>query len=159
MSLDVVTSYHRMRGQNTLNVPEPSIELAIPVDGRLERGFELCPLLPAKLVQFSAINSIPAVVEFPVVRVLDPHFHVRLPEQAEQLFGELHIRDFILRIDIVGLSDLAFVQDRVKSFRRITSVEVAARVLPVAVEQQWFATTEEVNELWYDLCVLLAYIL
>ena len=60
-----------------------------------------------------------------------------------------------MRIDVVGLSDLAFVQDRVEGLGRVAGVEVAACVLAVAVEQQWFPAAEEVDELWYDLCMLL----
>lgn len=49
------------------------------------------------------------------------------------------------------------MQDGVKRFRRVTSVEVAACVLPVAMEQQRFATAEEVDELRNDLCMLLVF--
>jgi hypothetical protein len=61
-----------------------------------------------------------------------------------------------LRVDIVGLSDLALVQDGIEGFRCVAGVKVASGVLSVAVEQQWLPTTEEVDELWYDLCAVLA---
>ena len=124
-----------MRRQNSLDITKPSREFAIPIDRRLERSLEIRPLSPAELVQFGAIDCIAAVIELPVVRVLDPSFHVRQPKQAKELLRELHVRDLILRVDVVGLSDLAFVQNGVEGFRCVAGVEVAAGVLPIAVEQ------------------------
>jgi hypothetical protein len=53
------------------------------------------------------------------------------------------------------LPDFTLVQDGVEGFCCVAGVEVAAGVLPVAMEQQWFAATEEVDELWYNLCIVL----
>lgn len=153
---DLVAFHYRVRRQDSLNIAKPSREFAIPIDRRFERGLELRPLLPAQLVQLGAIDRIAAVIELPVMRMLDPSFHVRQSEQAEELLRELHVRDLILRVDIVGLSDLALVQDGIEGFRCVAGVKVASGVLSVAVEQQWLPTTEEVDELWYDLCAVLA---
>jgi len=77
---NMVAFDHRMRGQDSLNITKPAGKFAIPVDRRFKRRLELCPLLPAQLVQFGAIDCIAAVVELPVVRVLDPSFYVGQPE-------------------------------------------------------------------------------
>jgi hypothetical protein len=66
--------------------------------------------------------------------MLDPSFHIGLPKQAEKLLRELDVRDLILRINVVGLADLAFVQDGVEGLCCVAGVEVAAGVLAVAME-------------------------
>jgi hypothetical protein len=119
---DMIAFDHGMRRQDSLNITKPAGKFAIPVDRRFKRRLELCPLLPAQFVQLGAIDCIAAVIELPIVRVLDPSFYVGQPEQAQELFRELHVRDLILRVDIVSLSNLAFVQDGVKGFRRVASI-------------------------------------
>ena len=47
------------------------------------------------------------------------------------------------------------MQDGVEGFRCVAGVEIAAGVLPIAVEKQWLAAAEQVDELWYDLCIVL----
>jgi hypothetical protein len=124
-----------MRRQDSLDVTKPSGKFPIPVDRRFQRGLELRPLLPAQFVQFGAIDCIAAVIELPVVRVLNPSFYVGQSEQAKELLRELHVRNLILRVDVVGLSNLALVQDCVEGFGCVAGVEVAASVLAIAVEQ------------------------
>jgi hypothetical protein len=87
----VVASDHRMRRQDSLDVPKSAGELSIPVHRRLESGLELCPLLPAQLVQLGALDGVAAAIEFPIVRVLDPSLHVCLTKQTEELLCELHV--------------------------------------------------------------------
>ena len=153
---DLIALDHRMCRQNSLDIAKPSRKFTIPIDRRFKRSLELGPLLPAQLVQLGAIDCIATIIELPVVRVQDPSFHVRQPKQAEQLLRELQVRNLILRVDVVSLSDLALVQNGVEGFRCVAGVEVAASVLAVAVEQQWFAAAEQVDEFWNDLCVVLA---
>jgi hypothetical protein len=152
---DKIALDDRVRRQDSFDVAKPSGEFPIPVDRRLESVLESCPLLPAQRVQLRAIDSVAAVVKFPVVRMLNPSFHVGFAEQAEKLFRELDVRDLILRINVVGLTDFAFVQDGVEGLCCIAGVEVAACVLSVAMQQQWLATAKQVDEFWYDLCVVL----
>jgi hypothetical protein len=47
------------------------------------------------------------------------------------------------------------VQDGVEGFGCVAGVEVAARVLAVAVQEKWPASAEEADELRYHLCVVL----
>jgi hypothetical protein len=144
-----------MRRQDSLNIAKPPGELPIPVDRHLKSVLESCPLLPAQRVQLGAVDSVAAIVKFPVVSMLDPSFHIGLPKQAEKLLRELDVRDLILRINVVGLADLAFVQDGVEGLCCVAGVEVAAGVLAVAMEQQWLAAAKEIDEFWDDLCVVL----
>jgi hypothetical protein len=152
---DMIALNDRMRSQDSFDVAKPSGKFPIPVDRRLESVLESCPLLPAQRVQLGAIDSVATVVKFPVVRMLNPSFHVGFAEQAEKLLRELDVRDLILRVNVVGLTDLAFVQDGVEGLCCIAGVEVAASVLTVAMQQQWFAAAKQVDEFWYDLCVVL----
>ena len=44
------------------------------------------------------------------------------------------------------------MEDRVKCFGSVSGVQVAAGMLAITVKEQWHASTEQIDELGYDLC-------
>jgi hypothetical protein len=154
----MVSLHDRVRRQHTFNIAKPICELPVPVDRHPQSSVETRALLPAQRLQFAAVDRIPPVVEFPVARVLNPGRLVGQVEEAEQFLGQLQVGDFVARVDVVGFADLALMQYCIESFGCVAGVEVAARVLAVAVEEKWPASAEEADEFRYHLCVVLAWL-
>ena len=152
----------KRRGQNILNRPPPAGERGIPLHRPGQALLETDPLLPAQLPQLRAINCVAPVIEGPVDGMLDPGLQHRIvvfgagrdAEDVEQLLGEVEVADLVPRVDVVGLAQVAAVDDGVDGVGRVAGVEVAARVLAVAVDEEGPPALEEVGEFGDDFCGL-----
>lgn len=158
------------RREHMAYVPPPRLaEAAVPVHGDAQPFVEVGALPPAELPQLGAVDCVAAVVEGPVVGVLDPFPKRRLrflprgggviscrcwgwqyAHDGEELGAEVQVGDFVRGTDIVNVPDVALVQNRVKRICGVAGVEVAPRGTAVAVEDDGLASVEEACEFGYD---------
>lgn len=70
---------------------------------------------------------------------------------GEQLGAERQVRDLVVGTDVVDLSDVALVQDRVEGVGGVAGEQVAAGGGTVTVEDDGLAAVQEAGEFRDDL--------
>lgn len=137
--------------------PPDFAELSKPLHCLPQPLVEACPLFPPELTEFRVVDSVPAIIEGPVVRVLHPATElggcgVGDSHGGKDPAAEFKIRDLIRGPDIVNLTELALVEDGVEGIGCVPGVKVPAERRAVTVKDNRPAASEEACELGDDLC-------
>jgi len=146
------TGNHWERAEHLPNVTPPVLsKLAIPLHRDAQTFSEAGLLVPAELTELGAVDSVPVVVERPVVCVLYPLGEIlgrlmRDTDLGQQLATKVKVADLVVRADIVDLTEVAFVKNRVKSISRISRKEVATGRGSVSVKNNGLPSVQQAAE-------------
>lgn len=83
--------------------------------------------------------------------MLNRPLHVLHAKHAEQLLGEIEVRDFVARVDIVDLPNLAPMQDGVEGICGVARVQEPSGVVAVAMDLQGLIALKQIDEFRDDL--------
>ena len=125
----------------------------VPTDGLLDAFLELKRGLPAELaLQLSGVDGIAEIMTGTVGDVGDEVQRVALGVAQQAVDGldddvdNVDILPLIEAADIVGLVDLALVEDEVDSTGVVLYIEPVAHVLALAIHGKGLALTDVVDE-------------
>lgn len=145
-------------GQDLGDVTPPLLtESLVPLDSDANTLLERGLLVPTKVAELRAVDSVAAVVEGTVVGVLDPLVELLLGlvgdlKVGEELGAEGQVGDLVVGADVVDLADGTLVEDGVKGIGGVTGEQVTAGWGTVTVENDGLAAVQEAGELGDDLC-------
>ena len=124
-----------MGNERLVNVAVPVVVCLVPLDCPLEAILPLGVLSPAQGVELGGVDGVAEVVEGAVGDEGDKGVHLVLhAEGADDLPGDLDVRELVVAADVVNVTDLALVEDDVKGPGDILDEEEVARVAAVTVE-------------------------
>lgn len=135
------------------NVVEPGLIVEVPLDGLLDAFLKLEAGFPSELaLQFAGVDGVAQVVAFAVGDVRD-QVHVFALFPAKQTVGgvdeRLHDVDVLPLVetaDVVGVGNLAFVENQVDRPCVIHHIQPVAHVLAFSVDRERLAVADVVDE-------------
>lgn len=135
------------------DVVHPVLIVEIPADGLLDAFLELERGLPTEFaLEFAGIDGVAHVVAEAVGDVGDELVAVAFGVTEETVNGldddtdDVDVLPFVEATDVIGLGNLAFVEDGVDCTGVVNDIEPVAHVLALSIDRQRFAVTDIVDE-------------
>ena len=140
------------------DIVEPLLIVEIPADGLLDAFLKLKTWLPAKFaLKFSGVDGITSIMTEAVGDVGDEVEIFAFLASKESVNGiddrldYVGVLPLVEAADVVGFSNLAIVEDGVDGACVIYYIQPVTYVLTLAIDRQWLAMTDVVDEKWNQL--------
>mmetsp|Transcript_21328 Transcript_21328/g.32151 ORF Transcript_21328/g.32151 Transcript_21328/m.32151 type:complete len:285 (-) Transcript_21328:260-1114(-) len=141
-----------MCNKSIINVSKPAGVLLVPLNSVIQPFFPRHLFCPPKLMQFTTVDSVPQVIEFPVWYECDQLIHLIFQsEKLHQLLRNIQVTDLIVPPNIKNHTRSGLVQNDFKCTSHILHIKKVTCVASIPMQGHRLATQELISKLWNQL--------